>query len=293
MNVLGGIIQDQTSITKAGVPVLGSLPLIGHFFSQDQTTISQSEVLIVLTPHIVRSSDISELNLRGIDTGTATSTQVRFRGVNAPAAAPAATPGAATPVTAPAVGATPATGTTPPAATQQGVPATPLAPPPANPAIPPTAPDQSASEGMQLRFSESNVNAAMGKNISLNLELAGAQDVNAVPFQVRFDPKVLRLVNVVLGDFLTKDGQTANSVPTIDNASGTGLVAVTRPQAAPGISGSGRLVTLTFQPVGPGSSTVKIFGATARGPGHEPKSLGEVQATVTVAPQPVVGAPAK
>jgi general secretion pathway protein D len=294
MNVLGGIIQDQTSITKAGVPLLGSLPLIGHFFSQDQTTISTSEVLIVLTPHIVRSSDISELNLRGIDTGTATSTQVRFRGAPAPAAMPGTTPGAVPPGTAPATGTLPAAGTTPPAAAPQSVPATP-APPPANPAGAPATgvPDQSASGGMQLRFGESNVNATMGKNISMNLELAGAQDVNAVPFQVRFDPKVLRLINVVLGDFLTKDGQTANSVPTIDNANGTGLVAVTRPQAAPGISGSGRLVTMTFQPVGPGSSTVKIFGATARGPGHEPKSLAEVQATVTVAPEPVVGAPAK
>jgi hypothetical protein len=104
---------------------------------------------------------------------------------------------------------------------------------------------------------------------------------------------MLRLVNVVLGDFLNKDGQTASMVPTIDANSGTGLIAVTRPQTAPGISGSGRLVTLMFQPVTPGSATVKVFGATARGPGHEPKSLPEVQATVTVTGAPVIGAPAK
>ncbi len=113
INVLGGIIQDQTSITKAGVPLLGSLPLIGHFFSQDQTTISQSEVLIVLTPHIVRSSDLSELNLRGIDTGTVTNTAIRYRGAeSAHAVAPpaAAAPGAAVPGTVPAPGIAPGPG---------------------------------------------------------------------------------------------------------------------------------------------------------------------------------------
>ncbi len=146
---------------------------------------------------------------------------------------------------------------------------------------------------MQLRFNQSNVNAVMGTNFSLNLELAGAQDVNAVPFQVRFDPKVLRLVNVVKGEFLNKDGQQASIVPTIDAESGTGMIALTRPQTAPGISGTGRLVTLVFQPVAAGSATVKIFGATARGPGHEPKSLDAVQATVTVTAAPVIGAPAK
>jgi general secretion pathway protein D len=272
INVLGGIIQDQTSVTKAGVPVLGSLPLIGHFFSQDQTTISQSEVLIVLTPHIVRSADISELNLRGIDTGTATNTQIRYRGVdNPPTAAPAAAPA------------------NPPAATPQ---------PQANPTAPaagapPAVPDQPSATGTQLRFSENNVNATVGANFTLNLDLAGAQEVNAVPFQVRFDPKVLRLVNVTPGDFLNKDGQQASMVPTIDANSGTGMIALTRPPSAPGISGTGRLVTMTFQPLAAGTASVQVFGATARGPGHEPKSLAAVQAAVTVTAAPVVGAPVK
>ncbi len=297
INVLGGIIQDQTSITKAGVPLLGSLPLIGHFFSQDQTTVSQSEVLIVLTPHIVRSADVSELNLRGIDTGTATNTQVRYRGVamqeTAPGAPPTNTPSsapnapAATGTTSPLSGAP--SGAVPGAPATGGGAAVGAAPTPGVSAVPgaaanPTAPAAvDASTGpMQLRFRENNVNAVVGTSFSLNLELVNAQDVNAVPFQLRFDPKVLKLLTTVSGDFLDKDGQRSSMVPTIDANTGTGMIALTRPPTAPGVSGTGRLVTLTFEPIAAGSASVQVFGGTARGPGHEPKPLAASAASITV-----------
>ncbi len=51
--VIGGIIisQQQTDITQ--VPVVGSLPLIGHLFKRTNTTVSSSELLFFLTPRII------------------------------------------------------------------------------------------------------------------------------------------------------------------------------------------------------------------------------------------------
>jgi type IV pilus assembly protein PilQ len=51
--VIGGIIvtQQQTSITE--VPVLGSLPLIGHLFKRTTTNIQSQELLFFLTPRII------------------------------------------------------------------------------------------------------------------------------------------------------------------------------------------------------------------------------------------------
>jgi hypothetical protein len=102
---------------------------------------------------------------------------------------------------------------------------------------------------------------------------------------------VLKLANVTPGDFLNKDGQQASMVPTIDANTGTGMIALTRPPSAPGISGTGRLVSLIFQPLAAGSANIQVFGATARGPGHEPKSLAAVQTAVTVTAGPATGAP--
>jgi len=51
--VIGGIIitQQQTQITQ--VPVVGSLPLIGHLFKRTNINITSSELLFFLTPRII------------------------------------------------------------------------------------------------------------------------------------------------------------------------------------------------------------------------------------------------
>jgi type II secretory pathway component GspD/PulD (secretin) len=51
--VVGGIIvtQQQTSTTE--VPLLGSLPVIGHLFRRDSVSVSSSELLFFLTPRII------------------------------------------------------------------------------------------------------------------------------------------------------------------------------------------------------------------------------------------------
>jgi type IV pilus assembly protein PilQ len=51
--VIGGIIisQQQTDITE--VPIVGSLPLIGHLFRRTNTTVSSQELLFFLTPRII------------------------------------------------------------------------------------------------------------------------------------------------------------------------------------------------------------------------------------------------
>ena len=51
--VIGGIIisQQETDITQ--VPVVGSLPLIGHLFKRTNTTVSSQELLFFLTPRII------------------------------------------------------------------------------------------------------------------------------------------------------------------------------------------------------------------------------------------------
>jgi len=51
--VLGGIITQDTSINKTGVPVLEDIPIIGNAFKGSTTTKSKSELIFVITPHII------------------------------------------------------------------------------------------------------------------------------------------------------------------------------------------------------------------------------------------------
>ncbi len=73
-NMLGGLIRDEERTTLAGVPGLSDLPLIGHLFANNHKEVLQTDIVLTLTPHIVRVLDLTEADLRpfrlGRDTGT-------------------------------------------------------------------------------------------------------------------------------------------------------------------------------------------------------------------------------
>jgi len=55
--MLGGLISENNSLTTNGVPVLDDLPWIGPLFGTRTNAKSRTELVIFLTPHILRTSD--------------------------------------------------------------------------------------------------------------------------------------------------------------------------------------------------------------------------------------------
>jgi len=51
--VVGGIIVSTQNVTTTEVPLLGSLPLIGHLFKRNNVSISSQELLFFITPRII------------------------------------------------------------------------------------------------------------------------------------------------------------------------------------------------------------------------------------------------
>lgn len=51
---LGGLIKDSKANTKVGVPVLSKIPFIGALFRSTVDTITRNELLVLVTPRIVR-----------------------------------------------------------------------------------------------------------------------------------------------------------------------------------------------------------------------------------------------
>ncbi len=52
--VIGGLIQESDTRTTTKIPLLGDLPLVGHVFRNDNVQGQRNELIIVVTPHIVR-----------------------------------------------------------------------------------------------------------------------------------------------------------------------------------------------------------------------------------------------
>jgi len=53
-SVLGGLIQSTLTHTVAGVPFLGDVPVLRYLFSTEHQERNDQEVLIMLTPRVVR-----------------------------------------------------------------------------------------------------------------------------------------------------------------------------------------------------------------------------------------------
>lgn len=50
--VIGGLMQDQKTVTVNKIPLLGDIPLVGAVFSRTQVDKTKTELLIFLTPHV-------------------------------------------------------------------------------------------------------------------------------------------------------------------------------------------------------------------------------------------------
>jgi type IV pilus assembly protein PilQ len=52
--VIGGLFREKTTITKSQVPLMGSIPVLGHLFKSTSDVVAKEEVIFLITPHIVK-----------------------------------------------------------------------------------------------------------------------------------------------------------------------------------------------------------------------------------------------
>ena len=57
--IIGGLIVKNTNETKRRVPILSDVPVLGNLFRYDSSIITRSELLIILTPYVIRGPEES------------------------------------------------------------------------------------------------------------------------------------------------------------------------------------------------------------------------------------------
>jgi general secretion pathway protein D len=68
-SVLAGLIRDDERNTVEGIPGLSDIPFIGRLFAHNTTERKETDIIVTLTPHIVRVLDLSEADLRPFRVG--------------------------------------------------------------------------------------------------------------------------------------------------------------------------------------------------------------------------------
>lgn len=59
--IIGGIIQHIREKVKKKVPLLGDIPYLGSLFSYEKTTNRKTELIVMLTPHVIRSAKEADI----------------------------------------------------------------------------------------------------------------------------------------------------------------------------------------------------------------------------------------
>ena len=68
-NMLAGLIRDEERHAMDGIPGLSDLPLVGRLFAHNTKSTNQTDIILTLTPHIIRVLDLTEADLRPFRVG--------------------------------------------------------------------------------------------------------------------------------------------------------------------------------------------------------------------------------
>jgi len=254
-NILGGIITDTEATSLNGLPGLKNIPILRYFFSQEQKSRDSTEIIIMLTPHILRMPNISAGNLRGLYTGSETIPRLRASPEVPAIGAPSPTPG------------TPAPGAPPAPQPPAGQPPAPTPPPAGAPAAPPNAQPQAQRQtNSTVMFAPSPLTLPATGTETLII-IGNGMDFFGVDLTLSFEPGAVNIREIRDGGFLSRDGQIVAFVQRMETESGTVRISVERPPGAAAVSGTGNLVTLVLaRGMRAGDSTIRITDFRIRDP---------------------------
>src|SRR6202030_387185 len=271
--ILAGLIQESDTRTANTIPGLGDIPILSHLFGTHHSDHEKDEIVLSITPRIIRmqprpSSDATEF-WYGTETRTRSapySATAGSSGAEQPTSNPQpAAPNSGTAVTAPP----PASSTTYPGAEQSGATTSgattsgaaqadaalkgasaaqgtlPINAPPA--AVASNAPAAAgASGGNSALTLDGPSDAQVGQEFQVTVRLATDQSITRLRAQLRFDSSALQLMSATPGDLVPAAARTPKVEPR-----GSGAQLDVNTTSDEPVQGSGSLMVLQFKALQP------------------------------------------
>jgi general secretion pathway protein D len=256
--LIGGLLQGRDAKSFSGALGIKDIPIIGGLFGSRKTTTDESEVLISITPRIVRAPKLTEADLIPLRVGTQEVPKVE-----------GARPGLFGTETPPAASPTPPA---PPPTGQPTTPAPPLpavTPPPSGVSTPAAAPPAGEARPVTVLLSPPEAALRVGQTGGLAVVVVGAQEIQSVELTLVWDATLAEVTDVAAGSLLTLDGAPVAAERAIESGR-----ARARFSRAAGASGSGAVAAVTLRGLRAGSGTLVV------------ESIVLVRAGVTERPAP-------
>jgi general secretion pathway protein D len=269
--ILAGLISDEDRSSGNKLPGLGDLPLVGRLFGAQKDDVQRSEILLSITPRIVRAIRRPDLAAAEFESGTETNigaAPLRLASLEPEKleGKPALTAAALGPAVLPAV-----------------APAGPAAVAPA--AVPAVAAAAATSGSVALSW-QAPAQIKVGEQFSAALRITSQGGLRGLPALLAFDPQALQVVAVQEGTFFKQAGGNTNFSQRIDAAQGKVFVTVVRQNSSggdAGVNGTGTLATVTFKAVKAGDARLQLLSASPEPAPAAPLAL-PVEQSVRIVP---------
>ena len=122
----------------------------------------------------------------------------------------------------------------------------------------------------------------VGGTVPVNIQVNNVSDLAALQMVMKFDPKILKINNLTSGDLIKRNGPDLVPSRNILNDSGDAAVGIARDPASGGVSGTGAVLTIVFQAVAKGTTTVSVPQFTMTGAGGQSIPAAAPSLTINV-----------
>jgi type II secretory pathway component GspD/PulD (secretin) len=299
-NLIAGLLREDERRALRGFPGIMRMPILRQLFADNDTNIKQTDIVMLITPRIIRSHELTARDLSPIFIGTQSNMALGggpppLIGGSEPEPPPPGAPPPAAPAAPPETPAAPAAPgqpqlppgsgpipgmTNPPAPAPAPKPPAgppqpePAAPQPAAPTPPPpagAAPALTFQTPAQVVVTPPGDMRVGGGPYTIPVSVNGANRLSTLSLSISFNPAVLRVRAVQEGPLMRQGGGTPTFTQQVDATGGRVDIAVTRPGDQTGIAGSGIVAAIIVEPVAPGGSSITVSGVgTAAGGGMAP-----------------------
>lgn len=232
--LLGGLISNEDRSSANRIPGLGDLPIAGRLFSSQLDDTQRTELVLAITPRIVRSAPRPDLAQAELWVGTELATRLR--------AAPERSGGAQA--------------TAGLLANAAGIPAAATTTPGPAPASPSGAAAEALPPTVQASW-QAPAEVKVGETFVVSLNLASGTPLRGVPTEIAYPKELLEVVEVVEGPFFQQEGGATSFTHVVNRETGLVGSAVLRRDAT-GATGRGTALQLKLRAKAAGQADLTI-----------------------------------
>ncbi len=244
--IIGGLIKDEERKARIKIPILGDIPILGKLFSTSDDGTVKTDILMSITPNIVRNMELPDKDAQAFWSGTEDNYDTKPLFVTASSKSSKA-----------AQKSYDKTATLESMAKREE--GTALKEPPVTLPTPTAAVQPSAAvSAALLEMKPGEASAQLGQEARFDVNATGVKDLYGVIMTLSYDPRVVEFKTASEGTLLKKDGQQTSFLFSNNIRAGTVDLYMTRIGDVGGVGGSGALCTLVFQGKSGGSTELTI-----------------------------------